>query len=67
MKIWIDRIIRSKTMWLAAILSVLGVVQTSTDVLAPYMSPNAMGVFTLIVGVLVALLRVVTNTDLKDK
>lgn len=62
-----QKIIRSKTMWLATLLSVLGVVQASMDVFTPYLSAQAMGIVTLIIGVLVAILRAVTTQPLSDK
>ena len=66
-KFWFDRIVRSKTMWLAAILSALGVLQASTEALTPYLGAKSVGLLTLIVGMLVAILRVVTVQKLADK
>lgn len=63
----IQQIIRSKTMWLAIVLGVLGVIQASMDVFTPYLSAQAMGIVTLIIGVAVAVLRVVTTQPLSDK
>ena len=67
LKLWYARIIRSRTMWLAAILSALGVLQTSTGALTPYIGAKSVGLLTLIVGLLVAILRVVTTKPLEDK
>lgn len=66
-KIWLDRIIRSKTMWLAALLAVLGAIQASTEALSTFLSPSAAGMVTVVVSALVALLRVVTTQPLRDK
>ena len=63
----IGQVIRSRTMWLAAILSALGVLQASTEALTPYLGAKSVGLLTLIVGVLVAILRVVTVQPLSDK
>lgn len=61
------QIIRSKTMLFAILLSVLGVVQASMDVFTPYLTPQASGIITMIIGVVVAILRVVTTQPLSDK
>lgn len=66
-KVWYSRIIRSKTMWLAILLAVLGVIQASMDVFTPYISPQSMGFVTLLIGILVAILRVITTNSLEDK
>ena len=63
----IKQILKSKTMLLAILLAVLGVVQASMDVFTPYISPQGMGLLTMIVGVLVAILRVVTTMPLDKK
>lgn len=64
---WIARIIRSKTMLFSILLSVLGVVQASLDVFDKYLTPQAMGFVTLAIGVIVAVLRVVTTQPLSNK
>lgn len=66
-KKWYSRVVRSKTMWLAIILAVLGVIQASMDVFTPYVSAQSMGGLTLIVGILVAVLRAITTNSLEDK
>jgi hypothetical protein len=63
----IKQILKSKTMLLAILLAVLGVVQASMDIFTPYISPQAMGLLTMLVGVLVAILRVVTTMPLDKK
>jgi hypothetical protein len=54
--------LRSRTMIFGALLAALGVIQASTDVFTQFLSPTAMGVLTTIVGVAVAVLRVLTTT-----
>lgn len=66
-KVWWSRIIRSKTMWFSILLAVLGVIQASMDVFTPYISPQSMGGLTLLIGILVAVLRVLTHNSLEDK
>ena len=66
-KVWYSRIIRSKTMWFSILLAVLGVIQASMDVFTPYVSAQSMGFLTLLIGILVAVLRVVTTNSLEDK
>ncbi len=63
----IAKILKSKTMLLAILLAVLGVVQASMEVFTPYLSPQAVGIVTLLVGVTVAILRVVTTVPLSEK
>ena len=63
----IKQLIKSKTILFACLLSALGVVQASTEVFAQFMTPTAYGVFTLVVGVAVAILRTVTTTSLGEK
>ncbi len=62
-----QQIIRSKTMMFALSLAVLGAIQASLDVFTPYLTPQAMGFLTIIVGIVVAILRVVTTLPLDKK
>ena len=59
--------IKSKTMWFAAILAGLGAVQASMDVFSTVLTPQIYGFFTMGVGVAVAVLRVITTTSLGEK
>jgi len=61
------RWIKSKTIIFAMLLAGVGAVQASMDVLTPYMTPQIAGLATVIVGVVVAVLRVLTTTSLADK
>jgi hypothetical protein len=67
MKVWYSRIIRSKTLLFSLALSILGVLQASMDVFTDYLTPHAMGFVTLAMGVIVAVLRVLTTQDIRDK
>lgn len=59
--------LKSKTLWFAVALSVLGTVQTMTDVFKPFMTDKLFGLFTLGVAVVVAVLRIVTTKPLNEK
>lgn len=67
MKTWLNRIIRSKTMWLSAITAALGVIQVNWGVFTPYMTPTTAGHAAVALGIVIAVLRVVTTQSLKDK
>lgn len=60
-------ILKSKTMMFALALAILGVLQASMDVFTPYLTPQASGLLTLIIGLAVAILRVLTTVPLSDK
>lgn len=62
-----QKLFRSKTIIFSAVLSALGVIQASMGVFTPYLSPDAIGLLTVIVGMAVAVLRVVTKVPLSDK
>lgn len=61
------QILKSKTMIFALLLAVLGVIQASMDIFTPYLTPQAMGFITVLVGVAVAVLRVLTTMPLSNK
>lgn len=61
------KIIKSKTMIFAALLSMLGALQAGIGAFTAYFSPQSVGVATTIIGIVVALLRVVTTQGLSDK
>jgi len=58
---------QSKTMRFALALAVLGTLQASMEVFSPYLAPQAYGIVTLIIGMIVAILRVLTTASLSDK
>ena len=63
----IKQILKSKTMLLAILLAVLGVLQASMDVFTPYLTPQAAGILTVVLGLAVAVLRVLTTMPLDKK
>jgi hypothetical protein len=65
--IWFQRIIRSRTMIFSLALTALGAVQTSQDVFSAFMTPKMFGLFTVAIGIVVAILRVVTKQPLENK
>lgn len=67
MKSWIARIARSKLMFLALTLEVLGVIQLNADFLSTIMTPAQFGWVMLGIGVIVRVLRTFTTQPLKDK
>lgn len=66
-KVWYSRVIRSRTMWLAMLLAVLGAVQASFGLFAEVLTPEVYGIATMVVGVAVAVLRVLTTQSLAEK
>lgn len=61
------QILKSKTMLFALLLAVLGVIQTSLGVFTAYLTPQAAGIITVIIGIAVAILRVLTTQSLGEK
>ena len=59
--------LKSKTLWFALALAVFGVVELQIKVFASYMSPEAFGIFNIVVGLVVAVLRVFTTLPLSEK
>lgn len=63
----IKKILKSRTMLFAIALSVLGALQASMNVFEAVLSPQVYGLFTVAVGVAVAVLRVITTTPIDSK
>lgn len=63
----LKQILKSKTMLFALALAILGVLQASMDVFTPYLTPQASGLLTVVLGLLVAILRVLTTAPLSEK
>ena len=59
--------LKSKTLWFALALAVFGVIEMQIKVFAAYMTPEAFGIFNIVIGVIVAVLRVFTTLPLSDK
>ena len=49
------------------LLAVLGVVEANVGVFQQYMTPQTFGIFSVAVGVIVAVLRVLTTVPLSEK
>jgi hypothetical protein len=58
---------KSKTMWFALALAILGVIEMQARVFEPYMTAEMFGLFNILIGVIVAVLRVVTTVPLDQK
>lgn len=63
----LQQILRSKTMLFALALAILGVLQASMDIFTPYLTPQASGLLTVVIGLAVAVLRVLTTLPLDKK
>lgn len=61
------QVLKSKTMLFALALAIFGVIEMQTKLFAAYMSPEAFGVFNIVIGVVVAVLRVLTTVPLSEK
>ena len=59
--------LKSKTLWFALALAVFGVIEMQIKVFAAYMTPEAFGIFNIVVGLIVAVLRVFTTLPLSEK
>ena len=58
---------KSKTMWFALLLVVLGFVADNFNYVQNVIDPRYYGISYIAIGVVVAVLRFVTTTPLKDK
>ena len=61
------QILKSKTMMFALALAVFGVIEMQIKVFAAYMTPEAFGIFNIVIGVIVAVLRAFTTLPLSEK
>lgn len=59
--------VKSKTIWFAVVLAMLGFVQANSEQFQALLSPDAYGWVMVIVGMIVAGLRVMTSQSLADK
>jgi hypothetical protein len=66
-KVWINRIIRSKVMWFNAIVAALAALEGVFGVLQPHIAGNVFAWITIALTTGNAALRVITTTSLKDK
>jgi uncharacterized membrane protein YdcZ (DUF606 family) len=58
---------RSKTMWFSLALVILGVVYDNFSYVENLIDPRVYGILLIGIGIIVALLRFVTNTSLDDR
>ena len=59
--------LRSKTIWFSAVLAALGAIQANSDALEKFLTPSQAGLAITLIGVIVAVLRVVTTRPLDEK
>lgn len=59
--------LKSKTIWFSILLAVFGVVEANLQLFAQFLPAEAVGIFSLVVGLIVAILRVVTTLPLSQK
>lgn len=59
--------LKSKTMWFALALAVLGVIEMNVKFFTAYLTPTTFGIFSIVVSIIVAVLRVLTTLPLSEK
>lgn len=59
--------LKSKTLWFALALAIFGVVEMNVKYFSNYLTPEIFGLFSILISVIVAVLRVLTTTPLSDK
>jgi len=67
MKIWISRILASKTMWFNAIVASLAALEGVFNLLQPHIAGNVYAYITIGLTVGNAFLRTITSEPLKNK
>ena len=67
LKLLITKAYKSKTLIVSYALAIGGVVEANTSALAPYLSHEHFGLFMMIFGVVMAVLRMGTTQPLGDK
>jgi hypothetical protein len=63
----IQKILKSKTLMFSLTLAILGVIEASFQVFAPFMSPAIYGFVLMAISITVAVLRIVTTLPLNEK
>ena len=66
-KIWFDRIIRSKTLHAANVIAILGILQANSDFLSTVLTAKQFGFVMMGISVLMVILRIKTTNRLQDK
>ena len=59
--------LKSKTMWFSLLLAVFGALQAGWGLIDDFMTPRAAGFGAVAIGIIVAILRIVTTKPLEDK
>ena len=59
--------LKSKTLWFALALAIFGVVEMNVKYFSNYLTPEVFGLFSILISVVVAVLRVLTTTPLSEK
>lgn len=59
--------LKSKTLWFALALAIFGVVEMNVKYFSNYLTPEIFGLFSILISVIVAVLRVLTTTPLSEK
>lgn len=58
---------KSKTIWFALALAIFGVIEMNVKYFTNYITPEFFGIFSILISVIVAVLRVLTTTPLSEK
>ena len=58
---------RSKTMWFSVALAILGAVFDNLSYIQPFLDPKTYGIGLMLIAVLIAILRLNTNTGLDER
>ena len=61
------RALKSKTLWFALALAIFGVIEMNVKFFSSYLTPEVFGLFSILISVVVAVLRVLTTTPLSEK
>ena len=61
------RAFKSKTLWFALALAIFGVLEMNVKFFSSYLTPEVFGLFSILISVVVAVLRVLTTTPLSEK
>lgn len=64
---WIRKIHKSKTMVFALALVIFGAVEANLQLFQPLVPPEYWGAVVTVIGIIVAVLRLVTTKSLSDK
>ncbi len=63
----LKKLLKSKTMIFSILLAMLGVVELNMSVFSTYMTQEMYGIFVIVVGMITAVLRILTTSSIDDK